>query len=90
MISGFPFVKNESVGVEVKFGGCLEIRRSIFDRGTRGRLHRAIYRAGMRRKVVRDRERGEAGSLCEAREEKLRDSYSTFLHTHLRRLFSRP
>lgn len=46
-------------------------------------LHRAIYRAGMRRKVVRDRERGEAGNLCEAREEKLRDSYSTFLHTHL-------
>lgn len=45
-------------------------------RGTRP-LHRAIYRGGMRRKVVRDRERGEA---CR---EKLRDSYSTFLRTHL-------
>ena len=33
-------------------------------------LHRAIYRAGMRRKVVRDRERGEAASLREAREKR--------------------
>lgn len=44
--------------LEVDYNYASDFRRDT--------LHRAIYRGGMRRKVVRDRERGEA--CCERRE----------------------